>query len=348
MSYELSLPSFYNPDHVAVMHRYVDYPSVEAAAIAMREKFGVKLAATDSLKLAVLPIDVQLTFCDPKGQLYVGGRSGTGAVDDTRRLAEFIYRNAGVITRIMPTMDTHTRAQIFHSAFWVDAAGNQVPPYTIITLDDVVSGKWRANPKVAYSLGNRNAAAYLQAYAEHYVRKLSQDGKYPLMVWPYHAMMGGIEHALVPALHEACFFHNALRESETLHQIKGGNPRSENYSITQPEILVDHKGTNIAQKNAEFLKALLDNDIVVIAGQAKSHCVAWTIAGILEDIQAKDPALAKKIYLLDDCSSPVVTPQIDFTDAANAAYAKFAAAGMHVVSSTTPINQWPGVAKQVG
>jgi nicotinamidase-related amidase len=168
------------------------------------------------------------------------------------------------------------------------------------------------------------------------------------MVWPYHAMLGGMEHALVPALHEAFFFHNVLRESETSHEIKGGNPLSENYSITQPEVLMDHKGKAIAARNQKFMEALFANDVVIIAGQAKSHCVAWTIAGILEDIQSKDPALAKKIYLLDDCSSPVVTPAIDFTDMADAAYAKFAKAGMHVVKSTTPISQWPGIAAQVG
>lgn len=349
MSYEMSLPSFYNPDHVTDMKRYVDYSLVEAVALACREKQGVKLAATDGLKMAVLPIDAQLTFCDPKGQLYVGGRSGLGAIEDSRRLAEFVYRNAAIITRIHPTMDTHRRAQIFHSAFWVDASGKQAPGYTIITLDDVLNGRWRANPKVAFStVGNPNAVAYLQAYAEHYVRKLTDDGKYPLMVWPYHAMLGGVEHALVPSLHEAFFYHNVLRESETSHEIKGGNPLSENYAITHPEVLQDQKSRVIATRNQKFLDALFAYDIVVIAGQAKSHCVAWTIAGILEDIEKKDSVLAKKIYLLEDCSSPVVTPAVDFTDMADAAYAKFAQAGMHVVKSTTPISQWPGVAAQVG
>lgn len=349
MTYELNLPSFYSPDAVADMKRYVDYHSVEAAALAARKSQGVKLAATDSLKIAVLPIDVQLTFCDPKGQLYVGGRTGTGAVDDSRRLAEFVYRNAGVITRIYPTLDTHKRIQIFHCAFWVDANGEQVPPYTIITLDDVLNGRWRANPRVAFSVfGTPNAVAHLQAYAEHYVRKLTDDGKYPLMVWPYHAMLGGVEHALVPALHEAFFYHNALREAETLHETKGGNPLSENYAITHPEVLLDHRSKVVGHRNQKFIDKLFDYDMVIIAGQAKSHCVAWTIAGILEDIQKKDPALAKKIYLLEDCSSPVVTPAIDFTDMADAAYAKFAQAGMHVVKSTTPISQWPGIAAQVG
>ena len=37
----------------------------------------------------------------------------------------------------------------------------------------------------------------------HYVEKLTADGKYPLIIWPYHAMLGGIGHALVANVEEA-------------------------------------------------------------------------------------------------------------------------------------------------
>ncbi|MGB3199366.1 MAG: hypothetical protein WBA99_00595, partial [Nodosilinea sp.] len=75
---------------------------------------------------------------------------------------------------------------------------------------------------------------------------------------------------------------------------------------------------------------------------AKSHCVAWTVADLLSDIQATDPSLAQKVYLLDDCASPVVVPGVvDFTDQAEEAYQRFAAAGMHRVQSTMAIADWP-------
>jgi nicotinamidase-related amidase len=73
---------------------------------------------------------------------------------------------------------------------------------------------------------------------------------------------------------------------------------------------------------------------VVITGQAKSHCMAWTVDDLLTDIQMIDASLAKKIYLLEDCTSPVVVAGIvDYSDAANAAYERFAHAGMNVVKS---------------
>ncbi|HEY5574504.1 MAG TPA: hypothetical protein VIK64_15895, partial [Anaerolineales bacterium] len=57
-----------------------------------------------------------------------------------------------------------------------------------------------------------------------------------------------------------------------------------------------------------------------------------------------DEDLAEKIYLLEDCSSPVVVPGVvDFTDQADAAFERFARAGMHVVRSTEPIESWPGI-----
>lgn len=74
---------------------------------------------------------------------------------------------------------------------------------------------------------------------------------------------------------------------------------------------------------------------MVIAGQAKSHCVAWTVDDLLTEIQAIDPALAQKIYLLEDCMSPVVVPGVvDFSEPAEAAFQRFAAAGMQVIRST--------------
>jgi nicotinamidase-related amidase len=83
---------------------------------------------------------------------------------------------------------------------------------------------------------------------------------------------------------------------------------------------------------------------VIIAGQAKSHCVAWTVADLLEGIKRRDEKLAKKVYLLEDCSSPVVVPgAVDYTEAAEAEYQRFAKAGMHIVRSTELISNWPGM-----
>ena len=335
---QLPIPNFFNAAKVGEIWR-VPYQERAEQAKAWAKQHQIPPAAKDKTRICLMIIDAQNTFCIPGAELFVGGRSGTGAVEDNVRLCEFIYRNLHQITEIAPTMDTHTAMQIFHPIFWVNDAGENPPPMTMIVLDDVQSGKWKVNPAIAHSLAQGNYMA-LQNHALHYVKRLSNDGKYPLTIWPYHSMLGGIGHALVPAVEEACFFQAIARNSQTNFEIKGGNPLTENYSVLRPEVMDGADGRPIAQKNARFIQKLLDFDAVLIAGQAKSHCVAWTIDDLLTEIQAQDPQLAKKVYLLEDCTSPVVVPGVvDFTDQADAAFQRFAAAGMNLVKSTQAIAQ---------
>jgi nicotinamidase-related amidase len=87
----------------------------------------------------------------------------------------------------------------------------------------------------------------------------------------------------------------------------------------------------------------------VIAGEASSHCVKSTIEDLLDELTAVDPRLAGKIYILTDCMSAVTVPDgkggfvADFTPQAEQALARFAAAGMHLVKSTDPLEAWPGL-----
>lgn len=339
---QLPIPAHFDAQKVGEVWR-VPYQQRAVEAAAWAKKLGIQPAAKDKTRICLMAIDVQNTFCLPQFELFVGGQSGRGAIDDNRRLCEFIYRNLGTITTIYPTMDTHTAMQIFHALFWVNDAGMHPDPLTVITLQDVQSGVWKVNPGIAYSVAQGNYLG-LQRHALHYVQQLSDGGKYPLIIWPYHSILGGIGHALVSSVEEAMFFHNIARNSQTGFEIKGGNPLTENYSVLQPEVLEGSDGRPVAQKNARFIQKLLEFDAVIIAGQAKSHCVAWTIDDLLREILVQDPGLAKKVYLLEDCTSPVVVPGVvDFTDQADAAFARFAAAGMNLVKSTEAIATWSGI-----
>jgi len=335
---QLPIPSFFEAQRVGEVWR-VPYQVRAEQAKAWAKEYAIAPAAHDQARICLLLIDVQNTFCLPDFELFVGGRSGLGAVSDNQRLCTFIYRHLPLITSIVPTLDTHTTMQIFHPIFWVNAAGDNPAPMTMMQLEQVVAGEWQVNPAIAPSLGI--ADDMLQTYALHYAKQLSQDGKYPLTIWPYHSMLGGIGHALVAAVEEACFFHAIARQTATQFELKGSNPLTENYSVLRPEVLADGTGRAIAQKNESLIQTLLAFDAVIIAGQAKSHCVAWTIDDLLTEIQAKDPALAQKVYLLEDCTSPVVVPGVvDFTESADAAFQRFAEAGMHLVQSSDRMADW--------
>ena len=340
MKNRLPIPKFFRPDRVSAVWR-VPYQERSVDAEEWAKRHNIQPAATDTFRVCLLPVDVQNTFCIPGFELYVGGRSGTGAVDDSRRLCEFIYRNLDVITEICPTLDTHQAMQIFHNIFLVNEKGEHPAPFTLVSEEDIQQGAWKFNSEVGRALGiDKN---YGQEYLLHYAKQLQAGDKYALTIWPYHAMLGGIGHALVSSVEEAIFFHSVARLSQPDVQEKGSNPLTENYSVLNPEVLEDGKGKTIAKKNSTFLKKLMEFDAVIIAGQAKSHCVAWTIDDLLKEIRAIDAKLTEKIFLLEDCTSPVVIPGvIDYTDDADAAFKRFADAGMRIVRSTEPFENWCG------
>ena len=338
---ELPLPPHFDPDKVGTVWKVL-YQERAREAEKWAKQHTIPSAATDRFKICLVAVDMQNTFCIPGFELFVGGRSGAGAVDDNRRLCAFIYRNLDVITQISPTMDTHQAVQIFHSVFWVNDKGEHPEPYTLISGQDVTSGRWRFNPALSYSLGIDEH--YAQRYLRHYTKRLKEGGKYELTIWPYHVMLGSIGHALVSAVEEAIFFHSIARYCQPNFQVKGNNPFTEHYSVLGPEVLEGPDGEPIAQRNLSFIEQLLQFDAVIIAGQAKSHCVAWTIDDLRKVIAVRDTKLAAKVYLLEDCTSPVVVPGVmDYTDKADAAFRRFADAGMHIVRSTDPLELWPGI-----
>jgi nicotinamidase-related amidase len=342
---ELPIPPHYDPKRVGEVWR-VPYQERAADAQDWAEQHGLRPALENGFRICLVAVDVQNTFCIPGFELFVGGRSGTGAVDDNRRLCEFLYRNLGAITAIIPTLDTHRATQIFHAVWLIDEAGRHPEPYTLVSVEDVESGRWRVNPAAVESTGIE--ADYAQRQLLDYTRKLAESGKYNLTIWPYHGMLGGIGHALVSAVEEAAFFHTIARASQPSFQVKGDNPLTEHYSMLGPEITTGPDGGTIAGKNELLIQQLSLYDAIVVAGQAKSHCVAWTIADLLEGDDERERALAPRTYLLEDCTSPVVVPGMDYTEEADAAFDRFAAAGMHAVRSTDAIESWPGIPALVG
>jgi nicotinamidase-related amidase len=336
MTGALPLPPHVDLERVSEVWR-VDYEARFGEATVWAAEHGLGPAARDTKRVCLLVVDAQNTFCTPGFELFVAGRSGTGALDDNRRLCAFLYRNLGAITETVVTLDTHQAFQIFHAPFLVDASGRHPDPYTLVTPEDVAAGRWRVDPEAAELLevGAERAGEHLRAYVE----ALARGGKYDLTIWPFHAMLGGIGHALVSAVEEALFFHAIARRAQTRFELKGRETLTEHYSVFGPEVLRGSRGETLGERNTALIEHLLGFDAVIVAGQAKSHCVAWTVADLLQDA----PEIASRLYLLEDCTSPVVVPDVvDYTGDADTAFARFAEIGAHVVCSTEPIVSWPG------
>lgn len=337
------------PDHYEEAHSFQaafgvpDVHALQRQAETWRERQRLHPVGGDKVRVHLLVIDDQFDFTFPEGALFVAGRSGKGAQEAQDNLVRFIYAHLHRISQITCTLDTHLPFQVFFPSAHLRSDGSHPAPHTIISAEDYRLGRFRPNPAMAAQLGVD--PVWLQRQFQHYCERLEASGKYQLYLWPYHCLLGANGHRLAGVIEEARLFHGFARGAENLPEIKGGNPLTEHYSIFSPEVVDCWDGRPIpgAQKNTRLIKTLLTADAVLLAGLASSHCVKESIADLLGEIRAQDPQLARKVYILRDCTAPVVVPGgLDFTDAAEKAFAEFQQAGMNLVASTDPLDSWPG------
>ncbi len=299
-------PSFYDPNRIGTLF----HPDIPAIAVDAA-KANLSSASQDKQKTHLMIIDMQIDFCHARGTLNV-----PGSLDDIKRLTEFIYKNAERITNITCSLDSHLPHQIFHPVWWADAEGNHPEPFTLITYEDIKSGKWR--PLVA------------PVQSTNYVKELEAQAKKQLTIWPYHVMIGSIGNALDQELWSAIIWHSLARKTQPTWLTKGSIPLTEHYSIIQPEVPVPNHP--LGGKNKAFLDTLSDADVVIVAGEAESHCVLETVEDLVEDFGNKPDAL-QKIYFLRDCTSPVIHPDIDFHAIALKRFAEFERQGVNFINS---------------
>jgi nicotinamidase-related amidase len=325
----MAWPAFYAPAAVGTL--FVERAAeVVAAGRRHRAEAGVRPSSEDRPRIAAVGIDCQVAFCLPGASLFV-----PGAVEDARRTIEWLYRNLPRITMLFFTLDTHSLFQIFHPAAWQDAGGEPPAPFTVITTGDVRDGKW-------IPVLDDEAFPDARAAALEYCAKLEASGRYALTIWPYHALLGGASHALVPALMEAALFHAAAREIDPIFEIKGRARFTENCSVFGPEVR-ELQGTPVGVFNAALVETLRSYDRVYIFGQAKSHCVMESLEDLRRSLGEDREALAR-IHILEDAMSPVPPPpldplpeSLDFPRVAQAAIARFREAGMRVVKTSDPL-----------
>lgn len=238
----------------------------------------------NGLKVHLVIIDPQNDFMDqPNATLPV-----PGAMDDMKRLAAFIRANIHRLKDIHVTLDSHHAIDIGFATWWMDRKGNMPAPYTLITPDDIEKKIWTTrNPKV-----------YQRTLK--YARDLEKNKKYLPFVWPPHCKIAtwgaNIEAGLMSALEEWQIKRHANLDTVT----KGANPYTEHYGALMAE--VPDPSDPSSGLNVSFLKTLKDADIILVAGEALSHCVKETLDQIVDNIGLDH---VKKIQILTDCCSPV-------------------------------------------
>jgi nicotinamidase/pyrazinamidase len=237
-----------------------------------------------SKRLELLVIDPQVDFCDPKrGALYV-----PGAEHDMTRLATMITRLQDKLDDIHITLDSHHFVHIAHPIFWKDTHGQHPAVFTRISRTEVEDGVWTPTVPGLYRR------------ALDYVRKLEQNGRYELTIWPPHCLIGSPGHSVFPTLLSALNGWES-RFAFVDYVTKGSNILTEHYSAVQAD--VPDPSDASTQINARLIQTLENADVVAIAGEARTHCLANTVRDIANNFG--DDSFISKLVLLTDASSDI-------------------------------------------
>lgn len=274
------------------------------------------------MNIQLFIIDPQIDFMDsPESKLPV-----TGANADMNRLAKLIDRIGRKLDDIHVTMDSHRIVDIGHPAMWVNQKGKNPPPFTMITADDIEAGIWRPRNEnmKPFELGGVTLGQYALAYAE----ALDAAGKYAVMVWPEHCLIGSPGHNIQPTILAALQKWERENFATTNFVTKGTCTLTEHYGALMAEVpLPSDPSTGL---RADVLNMLATADIVPIAGEASSHCVKETVTQIANNIGKEH---IQKFHLLTDCMSPVQHPTIDFPGIAAAWLKEMEDIGMTLTTS---------------
>ena len=268
------------------------------------------------MRIELLIIDPQYDFCHPNGALSV-----PGAMDDMARLAVMIGRLEKQIDDIHVTLDSHHLVDIAHPIFWVDSKGKAPATFTIISADDVAKGFYRTT-KPGF-----------QKRALEYVKGLEANSRYPLCIWPPHCLIGSWGYGVINE--KDCPLFDALVNWEKQFAMvdyvtKGSNLWTEHYSAVQADV-PDPQDPD-TQLNMRLIDTLQTADVILLAGEAKSHCLANTVIDIANNFGEEN---IKKMVLLEDATSNVPDPPgtTMFTDFGEKFVADMKKRGMQV--STT-------------
>jgi len=246
----------------------------------------------------LLIVDPQNDFCDlPESYRPLDPLTGlavapalpiAGAHADMQRLARFIDATAPVLSSITVTLDSHHRLDIAHPTFWRAGNGDPVAPFTPITAAQLRAGEFvpRHDDDLPRTL--------------NYLDELEARGRYTLMAWPVHCEIGTWGHNVHPDVRAAYGRWEEERQFIVRKVPKGANPWTEHYSALMAE--VPDADDPRSQLNRGLLDSLDRADLILIAGEAGSHCVKATVEHLAEHLPGGN---LSRIVLLTDCMSPV-------------------------------------------
>jgi len=266
------------------------------------------------MKLHGIFVDPQNDFCvaddghGNKGSLVVPGAS-----EDMKRTAKLVRRLGNKLDDIHVTLDSHQGIGIERPHWWKRVGDGAHPaPFTVLGVHPDGKRIVKCNPDAkGMNPTEEEYTTYLPSHFNKggptgegsigYLKALAAGGKYPHVVWPVHTIVGSWGWSLVPELSAALIEWEQKCFARVDYVVKGNNPWTEHFSGVQAEV-PDPKDPS-TQVNTGLIQTLEEADMIVVAGEALSHCVSSTIRGIWSAFS--DPKYVQKMVLLTDCMSNV-------------------------------------------
>jgi nicotinamidase/pyrazinamidase len=118
--------------------------------------------------------------------------------------------NISKIDDIFITLDTHHKEHIAFSQFWINNSGEHPKPYMIISNNDVIEKKWYPVDMNLYE------------YCQSYTKQLEAKGRFQLVIWPDHCILGSVGHEITNRLQSALYKWNKEHENKRIRYIKKG------------------------------------------------------------------------------------------------------------------------------
>jgi nicotinamidase/pyrazinamidase len=304
----------------------------------------------DSMNTLLL-IDVQKDFH------HGGSLAIPGADEDAQRIVQFIQTNTSDLHRIVVTFDSHSQLHIAHPYFWIDVNQNHPQPFTIISSRDIRHGIWTPRPDMKMNndmldvsilrngteCNSNNSSSSKTSndgivdestgeinmiqYCIEYTRRLEEgDQKFQLCIWPEHCLMGSGGHTLVDSVFDAIHTWTEQTGRNVEYIYKGQNLYTEMYSALAAEVPISID----TSFNTTLHQSLLMSNRLIVAGQALSHCVNYTVRDIVQNRPSVSDTSTTQIVLLEDCTSSVP----GFAQAAHQFLSDMKDAGVRIVKST--------------
>jgi len=139
-------------------------------------------------------------------------------------------------------------------------------------------------------------------WAKYYTSALEAKGRYTLIIWPEHCIIGTNGHNVYPALNDSLQQWSQTNMKTVHYSLKGEECLTEMYSAISAEVPAPNDLVNF---KTDLYRGCVDTEKLVVCGQALSHCVNFTVRDIHRRVVETNDLAASSIYLLVDASSPV-------------------------------------------